>query len=307
MVEFAYRGPTYNFRVWEKGVTNEDFASYIKELVCYNQGEYIQYACVAAEFHKAMRIAHEQEDAATAQTLKSTQLDYLNRNLDRVTRRNFELFRTYFRGRSPHLPRTCVKGSSPTDGSSSIIPLFRDSKVNYSVACAIEHSTGFKYVHETGRPYLCNDIPRAVAAGEYLNPRLDTNAARSYEPPSLFKKLLRRDRGPDERWARFWNNGGTPTSNRSTLPDSCYKSTLIVPMTLWNNDLEDSFKEMINISDVDRAIFGFLCADHVDTGYFHSALDVEVAYVVADILSLYFVQRLVLTNASGTFEAILGL
>lgn len=81
-----------------------------------------------------------------------------------------------------------------------------------------------------------------------------------------------------------------------------YKSTLIVPMTLWNNDLSEEFKELVNLDNVDRTIFGFLCFDHVDADYFDEENDVALGYVFADILSMYIFARLIYMESSKTFS-----
>ncbi|MCD4754916.1 MAG: hypothetical protein K8R75_03825 [Deltaproteobacteria bacterium] len=72
-------------------------------------------------------------------------------------------------------------------------------------------------------------------------------------------------------------------------------------MTLWNNDLTDEFKKLINLENVERTIFGFLCFDHVETDYFDEETDVLLGYVFADLISLYIFSRLVYVEISKTF------
>jgi len=64
-------------------------------------------------------------------------------------------------------------------------------------------------------------------------------------------------------------------------------------MTLWNNDLSEEFKELVNLENVDRTIFDFLCFDHVDVNYFDEEGDVALGYVFADIVSMYIFARLI--------------
>ena len=75
-------------------------------------------------------------------------------------------------------------------------------------------------------------------------------------------------------------------------------------MTLWNNSLSDSFKDLINISNIERSIFGFLCLDHPESGYFQEEKDVNVGYIIADLLSLYLINRLNYTDNSKTFLSV---
>ncbi len=50
----------------------------------------------------------------------------------------------------------------------------------------------------------------------------------------------------------------------------------------------------------DRLILAYLCIDHVDTNYFVRELDVQMGYVMADMLSIYLFLRWQLTVASET-------
>ena len=55
---------------------------------------------------------------------------------------------------------------------------------------------------------------------------------------------------------------------------------------------------------MDRVIFGFLCFDHIDSNYFIENEDVSLGYVFADVLSVYFVSRMMYTSMSDTFKSI---
>ena len=72
-------------------------------------------------------------------------------------------------------------------------------------------------------------------------------------------------------------------------------------MTLWNIELEEIFRNKIQATDIGRAIFGYLCFDHVDVGFFKDE-DIELGYIFADILSLYFIARATYTDFSDTYK-----
>ena len=65
------------------------------------------------------------------------------------------------------------------------------------------------------------------------------------------------------------------------------------------------FLEYFQAEDADRMIFGYLCFDHEEAGYFQKD-DVSVGYIIADIISLYAFNRLNYTEYSNTFEKIKG-
>ena len=283
MVDISYKGPTYNLSLWGGGSHDLEFAEYVKNIVCYNQGEFIQYSFLAAEFHKCMKTANSEGDLDTAKECQDVLIDFLNRNLERVTQKNFDYFHSHFKRRAKHSPRICIKAGYDIDHSESVISLFRDGNVNYKSDCSINDNTGFKYIYDTGRPYICNDIPKKAKIGEYINPRLNIDAAKLYQEPGFIKTKLGLSDGEDESWQKCWQS----EKGQCLTGDSCYKSTLIIPMTLWNNTLDDYYKDLINLKDVDRTIFGFLCIDHLNSDYFIPDIDVPLGYTFADLLSLY--------------------
>ncbi len=86
------------------------------------------------------------------------------------------------------------------------------------------------------------------------------------------------------------------------MPETCYKSTLIIPITFYNNTLQEEFLSRFGMNNFERTIFGYLCFDHIETEYFNDAMDVDFGYIVADILSLYLVTTLIYTKRSTTYE-----
>ena len=85
---------------------------------------------------------------------------------------------------------------------------------------------------------------------------------------------------------------------------NCYKSTLIIPLTLWNNKLAKLFVEKFNMKDVERTIFGYLCFDHIETYYFYEDFDVNAGYIFADLLSLYLLTYIIYIEQSTTYKKI---
>lgn len=301
MVDITYSGPTYKLSLWGGGSHDYEFSEYVKSIVCYNQGEFIQYSFLAAEFHKCMKDAQRDGNLDLAKESQAALVTYLNRNLERVTEKNFEYLHSHFKRRTKNSPRICVKAAYYDIGNNeSVISLFRDANVNYKSDCLINENTGFKYIHDTGRPYICNNIPEKARVGEYINPRLNIDAVKLYQIPGFIKTKLGLSDGEDEAWQKCW----VPTNGQCLTGDSCYKSTLIIPMTLWNNSLDENYRELINLQNVDRTIFGFLCIDSINTDYFIPDIDIPLCYAFADLLSLYLMSRAVYTEISDTFKSV---
>ena len=249
-----------------------------REIVCYNQGELAQYFLIASMLHRNLKekITSSEYDLALIKSSKEVLVDYLNRNLKRICEYNFERLKKYFKPRHDVTPRICVKATY----KNNIVELFRDSAVGYYSSYSIESNTGFKFVRDEGKYYLNNNIPKSYFGGEYINPRLNSDI-------SAYSK--------QNEWALFWN------SNNDVDISSFYKSTLIVPMTLSNNQLSDLYRHLTGIDNEERTIYGFLCIDHVASDYFNEDSDIDIGYIVADLLSLYLINRLNYTKSSVTF------
>lgn len=106
----------------------------MRRVICYNQGEYVQYNFLAGELHKRVKDSLRESPADTENLHKlCNQLeDFLNRNLNRVSHQNFEFIKEYFGGRHDVEPRICLKGNYEIDGKHYVVQVVRDKKVNYS-------------------------------------------------------------------------------------------------------------------------------------------------------------------------------
>lgn len=262
----------------------------IQKAVCFNQGAYLQYSFITAEKHKKLKKAfHKDADAQHISMLAKDLMDFINEDFYNNTFENFKFLRAYFKNRKGPDPRICIKGSFTVDNKTTVISVFRDDTVDYDSDTQIEKNYGFYKIYNTGTYYLENNIPLASARDRYFNPRLDNECAK--------KLLSSRQKFTKKEWKDCW-------IEKSNKPSAYYQSTLIVPITLWNNSVSEEFKKLINMENVDRTIFGFLCFDHEEVNYFKKEEDVAVGYVIADILSLYVFTRLVYMEISKTFNSV---
>lgn len=266
------------------------YSAIARRIVCFNQGEYLNYSVRASEMVRQYYALSNSSTSHAWSRLRNTLVKHLNDGLGKVCLGNFDLLREYFAPRNKVQPRICVKVNFEREGNQYVTELVRNAPVDYESEYRIEANTGFFNIKLTGQPYLCNNIPERVANNEYVNARIDPKRAESYWQ-NRQQQFEITEAVDSESWARCWvgNSRG----------QSCYKSTLIIPITLWNNELDSRFVEVMRNMGADkfaRSIFGFLCFDHVREDYFQCGLDSDIGYIVADILSLYLITRTVTLN-----------
>lgn len=274
--------------------------SLLNKFICFNQGKYIQFEYLVGLNHKEMKkeITKDQPDKnRVEESLKALEKFALNEKKE-ISKRNFDFIIEYFNlgRRSKFSPRICIKGVTPEREISDFI---RDHRITGMKKTPIESNTGFKHVSDNGTYYLCQNIPVSATVGTYINPRLMDGFVRSFSPKFLFK--FKRDK-IDLDWCRCWDVE-PDSKNHLHWEYSCYKSTLIIPMTLINNELSDTFKTSFfkNNPLDNRTIWGFLCIDHPTINYFDEEKDIKMGYIFADILSLYFISTYIHTEASESY------
>jgi hypothetical protein len=262
-------------------------AQVMAKAICLNQGQYLQYTFLAADRHRKLKeeVSKANINLRIVDENARELVNFMNQTFYDVAQENFELLHAYFSKRSRLKPRICLKGNFRIGTSDRVVTVFRDSPVNYSSNVEIDGNSGFAHVQKTGTYFLENDLALAASKGTYLNPRLDSD---------LVKKKIRKGKIDSSTWLSCW----TDTHSVS----DAYRSTLIIPLTLWNNQIKDEFKRLVRISDVGRTIFGYLCIDHSEANYFLEKEDVKVGYAFADILSMYIFTRTVNIEVSNTFE-----
>ena len=278
--------------------------SWMKEAVCYDQGEYFQFHFQASEIHKRIKdlILCDPYDFESIKL----HLQELYRFLTEQTRDHysqfFEFIFSYFEQTQPYrtsqvLPRICVKQNF--DGQ--IVPF---SRYGGGTKCdqiyTIEDNTGFSSVRNNGIYYLCQNIPRAALQGEYVNPRLIASEVAKLDAERV-------DDLSHDEWASCWVANEGQDISKQAIAGACYRSTLIVPMTLLNNKMHSDFLENFILDEasnnlIDRTIFGYLCFDHENRDYFLEGIDSQVGYIFADIMSRYLLTTFNFTSASSTYR-----
>ena len=281
--------------------TTKNTVDIIREGVCDFQILFPQFACFTGE--KIIKLKKEldkqDKNMEIIQKTCSELTNFLDGELENICIEFFNThLRNYFKDRSIFKTRICLK--APEDGN--IIDLVRARRL-YKTKYRIGTNTGFSDVYNTGEYYLCNNIPCEVKAERYNNPRLDLTKALLYNISSKEKKMLKKSKLPDEKWSDCWLDNIKDEVKTRPRPQDCYKSTLIIPMTLVNSSIRPEFKEMFKVTDdAEKSIYGFLCFDNHEEDYFNEADDVNIGFIFADMISLYLMANQVITEYSPVYK-----
>lgn len=286
-----------------------DLSGILNKFICYNQGVYAGYSLLAGDLHKELRLAKE-NSSSSEETLKKCVQDLqikLYKEFRKIMNQNVKRFMTdYFRIRPGSLPRIIIKGWHGNE----IIDIYR---IHYGPTFNTERpsvysNTGFIKIRETGRYYLCNNIPYEAYHGNYKNNRLDNDKLKQ-----LFtQEEIDQGNINFAKWKQCWSRYTVKETSEVLDPhdNSCYQSTLIIPITILNNDdLNDSITKRFKLPRLDhpevgRIFFGFLCFDNKEANYFNEDIDWLIGYIFADIISLYLIDFLRYTQYSKTFEEV---
>jgi hypothetical protein len=275
----------------------------IRQAVCYYQESIIPYTFLAAEKHRRLKdyLRSKEINAVTnnidkLESLLMDLVDFSNSNLDAAFWIAVKHINSYFEleGRSCKCkPRFTVK--APYKGL--IYDMFRDSGKAGWPPFRVSENTGFQRVLQDETYFLCNDIPNSAKKGVYKNLRLNMERVAEYKSSRI--KIWPDDPLKDAEWEKCWLD----ESNQNSDFSAYYKSTLIIPIAFRVGNTSTEFKKNFEVNDSEpRKIYGFLCLDHRDTFFFNNGSDVDLGYVIADLLSLYLITRAIYLSHSSTFE-----
>jgi hypothetical protein len=131
-----------------------------------------------------------------------------------------------------------------------------------------------------------------VLRGEYVNPRLDMSKIREKYKRNSAQAL----NSLTLEWRSYWRDGNL----ENVEPGAFYRSTLIMPLKLWDNQISPEFDSFLRKRDIDTRIFGYLCLDHSATDYFDPAIDLNMAKIFADTLCTMLLLHMNFTTLSRT-------
>jgi hypothetical protein len=272
----------------------------INAFICENQGALLEFVYNTSELHKPLKaeVSKEKPDLERIKQSKDRVQDFIIRNMKRAYSSTSDLILRYFDGRPGDEPRICVK----LFGSGLVYEDYRRPIEDYTyIRRTKDYDTGCHEVIQNGYAFIDNNIPLHIKEENYKNPRINTlEVVRDLAGKKDFKD-------PDD-WAKYWRDIHLRESETVVRPprQSCYKSTLIIPMTLLRNNISTNVREHFGIprleeNDNGRAIYGLLCFDHTQINYFNEETDIPMGYVFADILSLHLIFGEMYTKYSKSF------
>lgn len=304
----TYAPAQYKYDVFDIHKKYYDLSKVVRSFICHNQGIYANFSFLASRIHRDLKEESKKPspDNEKIRGYYKKLYVHLFENFfeDIMISMDKDDIQPYFLNRSEHEPRIVVQ---VWDGR-KIKDVYRRGR-EYRQIQERKDNSAYLHIDSTGESYLCNDIPATAASGRYNNKRLRNDCAHDY-----LKRYKKYDN--HEEWMNCWlpNKRDDGTTLRPS-PASCYKSTMVIPITLLNNEgLSDEFREHFkipkpistSITDKKRATFGLVCFDHRERHYFREN-DIDFGYVVADFISLYFIDYLNYIVYSGTFESNLDL
>jgi hypothetical protein len=276
----------------------------IQDFACINQGEIAQFYFLAGNEHKKLKKLIK--DKCRDKVKIENQCKELRDVIYVMMTGNKKVFdkccikiNEYYSGRNKIAPRICIK----IQEDEGISDFYRFGSERKNKVSEFDDNTAHKKISETGKYYLCNNIPEYVGREDYYNRRLDGEGVRKHQ-------RIHGEINDYATWRRFWKPYESGEENNNVSPDSCYMSTLVTPMTLFDNtDLDEKFrkkfvgdeKQAYTDEEKQRFIYGFLCLDHTEKDYFNEELDYRVNYIFTDLLSVYLIAYYMYTDYSDTF------
>ena len=282
----------------------------------YNQSSLLEYLFLADQKHKEIRDGLSLNISVESLSEKVKVLNgYFEAQFSNVAKQTCDYLRIYFTKdycseRSEIPLRVAIK----VIVNDEIVTLERFPKGLYEdVESQASENSAFEFLVAENQKgyYLCNDIPQAIERGHYKNNRIDIPAARQYIQSEEYQKAQLNLISPEEAgqdWAKCWKKVDMLSGIELSPPKtSCYKSTLVLPISLSSKDLKSTrFREFFYLdeegaSEVNDIIFGYLCLDHPLKNYFREETDVKLADMFADFLSFYMLPQVAYTQYSASY------
>jgi hypothetical protein len=262
----------------------------IREFVCFNQKQLIQYEYLVSERHKELRKylesnSNEDEISELLQNL----IDIAYGNLLNILYENVENIYSMLKSIGLEIePNITIK----TLENGAVLDFFRSHASANLSTTKIESNTGFSEImNDSKRMYFIrHDLETDFLNEDYDNPRLNAN-------------LREKFRRGEISWEECW------TAVEGSEESFHYRSTLIIPMSIRVNENDDEvfikkFSRNVSHSDKVRTVWGFLCFDSTEKNVFKDMEDElrDIGYIVADILSLYLMFFYNHISGSETFN-----
>ncbi len=257
----------------------------IREFICYHQKQIMRFEYTISELHRNLKDLLKE---------KEQDIEKLNIAYDELTFDSFLLMQEIFQESNDFILNTLGRKDDNLRfviklvDNESVVDIYRNHEVNslFHESNYLNNTAFSNIILDNVKFYLNNDLEKSFRKKKYKNPRLQE----------------------DLPWEESWKSySGGEVSN------DYYNSTLVIPMSITNSGIDkDSlfYKKYFKaqhqgkLSTSTRAIWGFVCFDTKYKDYF-SEEDVELAYIITDILSLYIVfyyNYVMSSTTTHTFE-----
>jgi hypothetical protein len=257
----------------------------LREFICYHQKQIMRFEYTISELHRNLKDLLKE---------KEHNIDTLGSAYDELSFNSFLLTQEIFQESNDFILNTLgrkdmnLRFTIKLVDNQSVVDIYRNHEVNslFHESNYLNNTAFSTIIKDNAKFYLNNDLEESFRNKEYKNPRLQ-------------KDLV---------WEESWKSySGEKISN------DYYSSTLVIPMSITNSGIDkDSLfykkyfdaKNQKKLTNSTRAIWGFVCFDSKKKDYF-SEEDVELAYIITDILSLYVVfyyNYVMSSSTTQTFE-----
>ncbi|MEA5464622.1 hypothetical protein [Leptothoe sp. PORK10 BA2] len=291
---------------------------FTRKVVCYNQGQILNYWYDVNETHKnlkneyhrltSLRRTLDVRDIAELEDLRKKLIEGMRSRFKLINHQNFSFMHEVYKCQSfgQKKPRFCIKTTYKKGEDDFVVTLDRDDSFVDEKRYKTSQSKAFSQIRNSGKYYICNNIPGSIKKERYFNSRINIESARKFYPvPWKIKNFqFRHSKKVDYEWRRYWiKRNSSERIPQEDLPrDYYYKSTLIIPIALDTTSLSADFLKDFD-SPKDKISLGFLCMDHENINFFNEKDHVDVGYFFADIISLYMYAFLKCTVYSSAFKS----
>lgn len=266
----------------------------LNEFICYNQKHIIKFEYEISELHKKFKESFNGKEP----TDRINEL-YENLNIqsfmlmEKIFQKNLEYISNSIGFKDDNL-RTTIK----IVNERNTIDIFRSHKNKKLFnECSYIQNTAFQEIIDDNKKlFICDNLEELFKRGKYKNPRIDNEKS----------KLFLQDK---ISWEDCWISYDDEDNN------SYYQSTLVIPMSITNDEIEEEgifynnyfSKNNVNkLANKTRVIWGFLCLDSKQKGYFEQIKDIcnpiDLGFIISDILSIYLIFFYNYTSASETIQ-----
>lgn len=294
----------------------------LKSTMCSFQLDYTVFQFTASQLHKSFKDSLSSQSGDTDE--KHGELtEFIDAGIKLSCQNLAEELQKHFCDTRDARDKPRV-GIHAVDANKNISPLFITDDCRDFQAKKMADYTPFQEILASGTPYLENNIPKLVCCTEdYKHSGFDLESIREKYKCSIWSFSIRGIKHaitnwlPISRWNRSkkrhrdagWNKVATVHENDGTTP--VYKSHLIIPITFraHANKIPPELLKVLKLRDNGRSILGFIAIDHPTAHYFDNSnessqnnIDVNVAFIVADMLSLVRITEFMYTSGSKSYE-----